>query len=81
MAKNIWHGNWYKRGGTSRSQEKRVTFRNNYSGQIREGSPKGKILGYEKNRINPYGSIPRSSGQAQRDAKSFHQKIPKFIRK
>ena len=75
MAKTIWRGNWYKRGGTPRSEEKKVTYRNNYSGQVREGSPKGKILGYERNRISPYGNNPRSKPQAVKDSKSFHHNL------
>ena len=76
----IWRGQYYKRSDGS--------FRSRSSGAIYRGVTKINNvhrginkLGIEPIRTNPYGSAPRSSSQAIRDIKSFHQKVPRLLKR
>ena len=55
-----WIGQYYKREGIRTNTGKgQTSYRNRHSGEVRLGSPKGKVIGYERAHQHTYGSDPR----------------------
>lgn len=76
----LWFGSKYKRENN--------TYRDRNNGIIyhkvvkSNGRYKGVgRLGYEPTGGHNYGSLPRSKVQAIKDLKSFHQRVPRLLKK
>lgn len=71
LSRSIWDKSWYRRVGKTGGG---VTWRNRTTGQVRKGSPSGKVLGFEKTSEHNYGGKGMSRAKVKQAHKLFGTK-------